>query len=583
MPFTLPELRQLQLGGTADNLALLGIVAGAALTNPALNLPYTPAAALGALAALGGGAWIGRRVGAQLKLDAQEGTALRINSSPPPKAGEDAIHLGYIVDTGEPLRIPMSEWTRHAMIVGQSGVGKTVMGSWIMAQQIQRGGALMWVDGKLDPDNIDMLWRMCAWAGRTDDLRIISPDEPERSNTYNPILYGDAYEVASRCMALIPSAENNPGADYYRQEANQALMTILEAIHARRLAYSFADVSVLLSNDRAMMDLLANLPAGSAARTELAMFIYRLRNPMARGQVVIDTKKLRDTFAGIAGRFHSFGTGRFGQVLNSYSPEVKLYDDLLANRIIYLALPTMGKSEQASQFGKLAIGDLRSAIANIQKLPKHKRPWPPVWGFFDEAGSYVTPNWARIFEQARSANICLTPAFQTRANLEQISDELLAMTTGNTLTKMFFKPGEPNTAEWMADMIGEEFRNQYSVNVSVGTSAARESHLSKKPAGWNESGGVGFSESQVLTHRITPTELMQLGKGEAIITFDGSNIYHVRVPLAEFDAHLGPARAGQINHLRTPRAQGLALMDRIDDLTRPEPESDDDRRGERRR
>lgn len=569
--FRLADLRALQLGGFADNMALTAMAAGAGLTHPALGLPYPLAIAGSTLAAMGGGAWIARRLQQRLPFQTIEGQAgsLRINSSKPPPPTPDGIHLGYIVDTGEPLVIPLSEWMRHAMIVGQSGVGKTVLGTWIMAQQIQRGGGLLWIDGKLDPDNIAMLWQACAWAGRLDDLRIISPDQPDSSNTYNPILYGDAYEVASRCVSLIPSTENSPGADYYRQEANQAVTTLIAAIQARGLTYNFADLSVLLSNGNALLDLEASLPHGSAARLDFTLFLSRFKTA-ARGDAPpgIDLKRLRDTLSGISGRFHSFGTGNFGQVMNSYSPEVRLKDDILANRIIYVALPTMGKAEAAAQVGKLIIGDFRSAIANVQALPKEKRPWPPFIGFFDECGSYVTQAWSRMFEQARSAHLMMIPAFQTKANLETLGEELRAMVSGNTLTKVFFKPGEPDTAEWMSEMIGEEYRTQYSVSVSQGTSQARDSHLTKKPAGWNVSGGVSFSESQQLAQKITPSELMQLGKGEAIISFDGSNIYHIRVPLIEFDRSLLPVVPKMVNRLRTPYVKGLDLYRKIPDLAR---------------
>src|SRR6185312_14936351 len=109
------------------------------------------------------------------------------------------------------------DWLRHAMIVGQSGFGKTVLGEWLMVQQIHAGGGLMWIDGKLDPANLEKLWQMAYWCGRAADVLVINPGEPSKSNTYNPLLDGDPDEIAARCVSLIPTAENNAGADYYRQ------------------------------------------------------------------------------------------------------------------------------------------------------------------------------------------------------------------------------------------------------------------------------------------------------------------------------------------------------------------------------
>lgn len=570
--FEFRDLRQLQLGGMADNLALSSLFGAGMLSNPAISgNHYVGAAMAGAAVAMAGGGWLGQRLLNSLHMDTMEGGTLRINSSKPPQPTPDGVHLGYIVDTGEPLIIPLEEWMRHAMLVGQSGVGKTVLGTWLMTQQIARGGGMLWIDGKLDPDNVKMLWQMCQWAGRGDDLRIITPGDPDGSNTYNPILYGDADEVASRVISLIPAAENNPGADYYRQEASQSVATLVSAIQSIHHSYSFADMMVLLNNAAALEDLEARLTPGSDAQLQLALFLHKFKSPQKfgpnQGVETIDIKKLKDTLGGIAGRMFSFGTGMFGRVLNAYSPEVRLKEDLLANRIIYVALPTMGKAEAASNFGKMVLGDFRTAIAQIQALPKPQRPWPPTLGFFDEAGSYVTQAWARIFEQSRSAHLEMTPAFQTKANLEVLGEELRAMVSGNTLTKVFFKPGEPETAEWMADMIGEENAVEYSISATQGRGFSRDSHVSSKPGGANETGGTSFSETVKLGHKITPTELAKLGKGEAIVTYDGQNVYHIRIPMVTFDPQFDPL-PNQINRQRTRFAKGLNLYQRINDLTR---------------
>lgn len=565
MPLTFGDLRRLQLGGFSDCAALLMGAGGVMATHPVLApTSWAAAASLGVTMGVGSGAWLGSRLLDVVQPETLRGT-LSINSSKPPPPTPDGMHLGYIVDTGEPLIIPLGEWMRHAMIVGQSGVGKTVMGNWMMAQQIARGGALLWVDGKLDPDNVTALRAMCAWAGRQDDLLIVSPGEPEASNSYNPILYGDADEVSSRALSLIPSTETNPGADYYRQEANQGIATLVAAIQACGLAYNFADMTVLLSNAQALSWLEQRVPYGTPAQQQLSLFLHRFKVPQKGGGEVIDVKKLKDTLGGIGGRMFSFGTNKFGQVLNSYNPEARIKEDLLANKIIYFALPTMGKAEAASNFGKMVTGDLRTAIAQIQALPKPHRPNPPVLSFFDECGSYVTPAWSRIFEQSRSAQLMMAPAFQTKANLEVMGDELRAMVSGNTLTKIFFKPGEPDTAEWMAEMIGKEQRTVYQISANRGAGTSRASHMSAQPGSGSFQDGVGFTEKTEEDHKITPTDLMRLGKGEAIITFDGSNVYHVRVPMLQFSKEIMDEVAEtSINRRRVQRVKGLDLTKNIE-------------------
>lgn len=562
MSLTFADLRRLQLGGFKDASALLAVGAGIMATHPLTAPPSWPlAAGLGMTLGASGGAWLGKRLSDVTSPQALDGGTLRINSSKPPRPTKDGMLLGYIVDTGEPLIVPMTEWMRHAMIVGQSGVGKTVLGEWLMFQQVARGGGLLWIDGKLDPKNADMLRAMCAWAGREDDLLIVNPGDPENSNTYNPILNGDPDEVAARVLSLIPSTETNAGADYYRQAANESLITLINAIQACGLAYSFADLSILMSNAAALQWLEQRVPYGSEAQKQLTMFIDRFKVPGKQGGgQVIDVKRLKDQLGGIGGRMFAFGTGMFGQVLNSYSPEVRLEDDIRANKIIYVMLPTMGKAEAASNLGKMTTGDFRTAISKIQALPESQRPDPAFLSFFDECGSYVTQAWSRVFEQSRSARMVMVPAFQTKANLEVLGEDLLRMVAGNTLTKVFFKPGESETAEWMAELIGEEERTIHSITANRGTGATRGSHVSRTPGGWTDSGATAFSESTQLDHKITGSELMQLGKGECIVTYDGSNVYHIRVPMVRFDDALAKqAQQAGINRQRVRKVKGLDM------------------------
>ena len=70
----------------------------------------------------------------------------------------------------------------------------------------------------------------------------------------------------------------------------------------------------------------------------------------------------------------------------------------------------MGKDTAALNLGKMIVSDIRSAVAHIQDLPKGERPEHFI-ALLDEMGAYVMEGVGRLFEQARSANIALIPAF----------------------------------------------------------------------------------------------------------------------------------------------------------------------------
>ncbi|HEU0197434.1 MAG TPA: TraM recognition domain-containing protein [Nevskiaceae bacterium] len=580
MGMSFADLQRLRFGGTADATAISAVILGGILSSPlALGAGAAGMATTMGLSAAGG-TEIGRRLASAIRLDTfgDEKIKLHINSSEVPelKPGERGMHLGYVVDSGKPLIIPMSEWVRHGMIVGQSGVGKTVLAEWLLLQQIASGGGVLWVDGKLDSDNLGKLWAMCAWCGRELDLMVVNPGNPAMSNTYNPSLDGDADEIAARYVGMIPTSEGNAGTDFYRQNSTIAITTLVAAIQSLGLAYNFTDIRVLLTSDRGITTLL-NLcqkigqngmeytPEGRA----LGLFVDQFRVGGGKGGQpgAISMERMRQVFGGLGSRLAQFSQGDFGKVMDTYMPDVRLYDCIRQKKVVYVMLPTMGKSEAASALGKLFVNDLRSAIARVQKLPKAERPNPPMLNLFDEAASFVTQTWGRMFEQSRSARMMLLPAFQTKSGMETIGKELLAMVAGNTTTKAIFSPGEPETAKWLADIIGKEFQTQYSVSASAAAShkdAAATERMRGTVDSDTRNNNLGYSESIKEDYKISQDELMLLDKGECVVTYQGNRVYHIRVPFVnftdEFMREIGPFK---VQRGRPHSIDGLNMLDRI--------------------
>ena len=542
-----------------DTLALLCLASPIFATTPIISV-HVPVMTTAA-AALLGGAWMGYRIMHGYITRFRFKTEVEIPSDTPPVpalAGEsipDALLLGYTMDTGQPVWLPYDDAMRHIFILGQSGVGKTVAATNLMFQQIQRGGGMMFVDGKMNADDLETIYQMCAWAGREHDLLVINPGNPEMSNSYNPILYGDPDEVASRIIGLIPSTESNPGADYYKQAANQGLTVLVAALQKCGLAYNFMDLTILLMSAKAMLYLENLVPESDESRS-LSMFLDQYRSKDG-----LDMKRVKETFGGIGGRMFMFGTGLFGKICNTYSPDIKLFDAIMKNKIIYVMLPTMGKDVAAQNFGKMVIGDLRTAVSWVQATTETKRPDPPFLGFFDEAGSYVSATWSRMFEQARSARFILMPAVQTLANLETVSPELAQMIVGNTWTKLFFKLGTQESAEEAAEFIGKEIRITRSISMSDSKSETASLVNPSPSMSSGDSSGFSYGEREQEEYRVSPDNLKSLGKGECIVLYGGSKVYPIKIPLIRFDKEfkerIGNAR---INRVRPRHVKGIDLF-----------------------
>ena len=448
----------------------------------------------------------------------------------------DGMAIGRCGDSGKRVTVPWDDWMRHGAILGQPGEGKTMLGEFLAAQQIMAGGGLLWLSAYPDPDCIRFLRNALARAGRPDDLLVVNPGKPSESNTYNPVLFGDPDEVADRIMSLLPASENNPGADFYRQSAKQALTTLVGAIQKTGKPYNALDLVLFLMDGKQMLDLcdLLEYKAANAwgeekkgieqASQDLNGFLDQYMIVSEDGAKTLDMKRIKETFGGIAGRLYAFGSGGFGSVTGAYQPDVDMFEAIRAGKVVCIQPPSMGKMELALGFCKLVVSDYCSAISRIQELPEEKRPSIPFLSFFDEASVYASPGFSLMFENLRAARVPMVSTFQTSACYKPGYEELREMFVGNAWTKIFFK----------SDTSDPCF-------------------------------AAGLMEQEV--SMVSAGVLGKLNNGECIVVLGGKNAYHVKVPRLRFDpkfeASLGPVRINQFQKSPAVNATGFNLFDKM--------------------
>lgn len=427
---------------------------------------------------------------------------------------------------------------------------------------------MLWVDGKLDPDNILMLYHIAKWMGRETDFRVINPADPANSNTYNFVLYGTADEVSSRILSTIPSTQSSAGSDYYKQASNQGLNALISAIKATGMAYNCMDLAILLTNGKAMQALEklvdSKVPTGHRAIPNFKLFLESCKTTNNNtGATSIDVKKLRDTFGGVAGRLFVYGTDDCGKVTSTYTPDVRLFEDIRDNRIIYVALPTMSKQLAAQNFGKIVTGDLRSAIAQIQALPEAQRPNPPFCVWLDEVASYGSAEALETpFQQARSARIFLGVGYQENSSIEVLGESFLGSIVGNTYSKLFFKPANRDTADSWADLIGKHKKvvESMSKNFGGGQSAANLRLTPDSTQSNNRGIGVSYKEQE--EYRISAERLARLDFGQAVLLYGASRVYDIRVPKLDFSPNLRRELGGI--QLQRPRTSFKRMTNGLD-------------------
>lgn len=526
----------MSLLGRADALALssLGLVAAAA--TPAMA--GDPLAALLTAPAAAGGAWLSNRLLRdrynRVVTTPKEGFVLESDKAYS-GYGQDGIRLGYTRDLGLPADVVNGDVVRHLAVIGQSGVGKTTFGEYMLWQQMARGGGFIFIDAKLDRETRDKLAYMSRVLGREHEFYVLNVDDPANSHTYNPILDGDADEVASRLLNLQPSTETNAGADFYKQSTNHALTVLTAALKEAGYRYHFGDLVILLQSAQAMASLERLVPPGPK-RMALQVFLDQYRKRTKDG-VVIDTDRIKQMLGGMVGRMSQFAQDKFGRVFNTYAPEIDLTDIVRNNKMLYVMLPTMGKDVAALNLGKMILSDLRTAVYRIQGLPVSERPNPPFLVFADEMGSYVMPGVKTLFEQARSAGIAMVPAFQSFANLSQVSPDFEDIIIQNTWSKLFFKFGSIDSPEKAAELLGKTVKYAHSISTSRSDGASASSVRTTPQASESSNASAGVTWREDEAYRVTPDQLRALAIGEAVAVV-GPRVYHLSLPRLLFPKNL---------------------------------------------
>lgn len=447
------------------------------------------------------------------------------------------------------LFLPAEMLTRHCLGIAATGGGKSNFLNLILKQQMMRGGGVIHIDGKNNKDAIREFLALAKQHNRWHDVRIINIDDATASNTYNPLLRGDAEELTTRIMLLISGG----GDPFFRSQASKGLGAIAGLIKKMDLPFSFADLSVLMGSEAALRYLLREGPRDTREYVDYNMFFDQLITVDRRtGAKQVDEKKLQHTFGDLLGKVAAYTRGHARDVVNAYNPEVDILNAMKEGLLVYVALPMLSKAEVATDFAKIFLSDIRTAVGQLQNVPPDQRPNPTFLCLMDEFSSYAMPTVAPLFEQARSANVCLFPFIQTISSLSDkangLSAEFAAKILGNTWNKIAFVLKEPESCKQVSELSGQYLKTFESESVSENISFADGVQMMT-------SGSRGKSHS--VQRRVDydavarPEDFANLKEGEAIY-MGRRGVIKMRVPMVnlkkgldlDFPRFRMPPRAG---------------------------------------
>jgi hypothetical protein len=460
----------------------------------------------------------------------------------------------YLTDAGR---------TRHEIVFGKSGSGKTEYMKLRIARQMAAGGFMLIVDAKPSQDFRDWLSSI-AWAyGRSGALRVIDLQHPDRGHTYNPVDRGDGETIAGRIAQIFGTVQaSGSSEEHFKQMFLNPLQLTVDCLRRLGLAFHIYDLYVALTNVQAMEWLLQATPDGEARRNYAAQ-LASYRTPVrvgGRETWRLDERRMGQQFFNTAQRLMPYGTGNLGRVMRVYSPEVDLLRAIDESQVVYVPLPTLERSESAYAAARMLLSDLKAAIAALYARGEATRPAVPGLVFCDEFASWAVEGAEELIEKARGANIGMVLLMQTAAGLAARGPEFAARIIGSCETRTFLTLGDPESCELAARICGEALRRFRTEGETVTQGASNRFLDVELFHGVSRARGRTAGSTERYDYVVRPEAFARLGIGEAwVVPMAARQVFRVRFPRV----HPGERRPFRKVRYETPARTGAQFGERF--------------------
>ena len=322
---------------------------------------------------------------------------------------------------------------RNVLVLGGAGSGKSTLLQKLASQQTEKNGGWLFLDPYGSNETRDHLFGQAKAQGREKDFYVLDFTNPHNSHSYSPVKEGYPEEIAHRLLGLLPEANGDPGADYYRQSAARAMTIIINALQEINQAFSLSDLAELMISGELLEKLENQLSFNGTVKNELSEFLKQF---LTRGkfQTSVDSYKLKTMLGGMAGRIQQLTQGTLGGVLNRKNPDVAMRDVVKHNKMLYVSLPMLRNGDVGSYLGKILLSDFRTSLASLREFIEKEEI--PFVVFAEQLSSYWTPETAYLLHQNRKLSAALVVSQQSLDDLRElrISDQTTILE--NTWTKI---------------------------------------------------------------------------------------------------------------------------------------------------
>jgi hypothetical protein len=350
------------------------------------------------------------------------------------KADMDEVRFEpYSLYVSENIFIPGHQRFRHEEMIGLTGVGKTRYGIYpSVFQDIHNGAGVFIYDIK--NDMLKDIQRFASYSMRDHDLYVFTLGNVH-GETYNPLANGTAAEIANRVFTALYPPQNNSN-QFYTDYAQQFLSSIIALLKYKYPVITFKDLYLLAMNPRT---ILKEMALELEAKLE-AKYLLNL----------LDSEDLEDRLTGLCLKLSAFVLPEWTKQINTTDPDIRMDKLLVKNKILLFQASSGLYQAEYKPISILALKDIQTEIARRYEKPPEK----PFFIYLDEFYNVIYPDFGEMINKARSARVGLILAHQSIGDLERCGEELRNIIIDNTVHKVIFKVGTPETASFYAEYLG---------------------------------------------------------------------------------------------------------------------------------